>query len=136
MMRERLLRIFIIGAAALLIISVAKTVADWRGQTGKSREPRELPSVSLKDKLEDLGGEILGKTVKVLPGAQNISQISQEVEVEQAGEETEPIEEPVKDVQRQTEILIELIKKLPEDQMEAIKEQIYKEVCEGVLSKE
>ena len=136
MMRERLLRIFIIGAAALLIISVAKTVADWRGQTRESREPRELPSVSLKDKLEDLGGEILGKTVKVLPGGQNISQISQEVETEQTGEETEPIEEPVKDVQRQTEILIELIKKLPEDQMEAIKEQIYKEVCEGVLSKE
>ena len=122
-MRDRLTRIFLLGLAALLIIALAKGLADWQGQQRVAGESVSLPQVSVKEKLEDLGEDILEKAIKILPGAPDL-------EIDQ---EAEPIEEPVKNVQQQTEVLIETIKKLPEDQIEAIKKQIYKEFCEGVL---
>jgi len=128
-MRERLTRIFLLGLAALLIIALAKGLADWQAQSKVAGESVSLPQVSVKEKLEDLGEDILGKAVKFLPGAPDL-------EVDQVSQETEPIEEPVKNVQQQTQTLIEAIKKLPEDQLEAIKKQIQKEFCEGALNGE
>lgn len=125
-MRDRLTRIFLLGLAALLIIALAKGLADWQGQQRVAGESVSLPQVSVKEKLEDLGEDILGKTVEFLPGAPDLG-------VDQADQETEPIEEPVKNVQQQTQTLIEAIKKLPEDQVEAIKKQLYKEICEPLL---
>lgn len=125
-MRERLTRIFLLGLAAFLIIALAKGLADWQGQQRVAGESVSLPQVSVKEKLEDLGEDILGKTVEFLPGAPDLG-------VDQADQETEPIEEPVENVQQQTQALIEAIKKLPEDQIEAIKKQIYEEFCEGAL---
>ena len=125
-MRERLTRIFLLGLAALLIIAFAKGLADWQGQQKVAGESVNLPQISVKEKLEELGGDILGKAVKLLPGAPDLG-------VNQVDQETEPIEEPVKNVQQQTQTLIEAIKKLPQDQLEATKKQIQKEFCEGVL---
>jgi len=125
-MRDRLTRIFLLGLAAFLIIALAKGLADWQGQQRVAGESVSLPQVSVKEKLEDLGEDILGKTVEFLPGAPDLG-------VDQADQETEPIEEPVENVQQQTQALIEAIKKLPEDQIEAIKKQIYEEFCEGAL---
>ena len=45
----------------------------------------------------------------------------------------EPIMEPAQNIQEQTQALIESIKRLPEDQIEAIRKQVYKEVCDGLL---
>jgi len=125
-MRERLTRIFLLGLAALLIIAFAKGLADWQAQSKVAGESVSLPQASIKEKIEDLGEKVLGKAIRVLPGAPDLG----------VDQETEPIEEPVKNVQQQTQTLIEAIKKLPEDQLEAIKKQIQKEFCEGALNEE
>ena len=135
-MRERLTRIFIIVIVALVIISLAKAVADWQNQSKVAGESTSLPQLPIKEKIEDLGEKILGKTIKVLPGApklEEVDQVNQDNQVNREAQETEPIEEPVKNVQQQTQVLIEAIKKLPEDQVEAIKKQLYKEFCEVLL---
>jgi len=92
-------------------------------------ESVSLPQVPIKEKVEDLGERVLGEAVKILPGAPDLG-------ADQDNQETEPIEEPVKNIEEQTQVLIEAIKKLPEDQIEAIKKQLYQEICEGVLSEE
>lgn len=126
-MKERLTRVFLLGLAALVIIALASAVANWQTQQKVAGESTGLPQLPIKEKIENLGEEVLGRAIKALPGA---PEITTEEEVVQ---ETEPIEEPVKNVQEQTQTLIEAIKKLPEDQVEAIKKQLYKEFCEGIL---
>lgn len=127
-MKERLTRIFFLGIAALLIIALAKGLADWQAQSKVTGESTGLPQVSIKEKVEDFGEKVLGRAIKALPGAPELP-----TEEDEVVQETEPIEEPVKNVQEQTQTLIEAIKKLPEDQLEAIKKQLYQEICEGVL---
>lgn len=122
-MRERLTRIFLLGLAALLIIALAKGLADWQSQTKVAGGSTSLPQLPIKEKIENLGEKVLGKAIRLLPGAPDL----------EIGQETEPIEEPVNNIQQQTEALIEAIKKLPQDQLEATKKQIYKEFCEGAL---
>lgn len=132
-MRERLTRILIIIIVALLIISLAKVLTDWQSKQKVAGESLKVPTAPVKEKIEDLGEDILGKAVEVLPGAPRMEKVDQDNQVNQ---ETEPIEEPVKNVEKQTEILIETIKELPQEQVEAIKKQIYKEFCEGLLGEE
>lgn len=122
-MRERLTRIFLLGLAALLTIALAKGLADWQTQSKVAGESTGLPHLPIKEKIEDFGEKVLGKAIKILPGAPDL-------EIDQ---EAEPIEEPVKNIHEQTESLIEAIKKLPQDQLEATKKQLYKEFCEGAL---
>lgn len=117
----------------MLIAGVAKTLA---GRQGSSLA---LPHFPIGESLENLGEKVLGKAVQILPGAPDLGETVQEKEEGQvAGEadEVEPIKEPAENVQKQTEILIETIKELPQDQLEAIKKQIYKEICEGLLKEE
>lgn len=116
----------------MLIAGVAKALA---GRQGSSLA---LPHFPIGENLENFGEKVLGKAVKMLPGAPNLGEATQEEEGQVAGEadEVEPIKEPAENVQKQTEILIEAIKELPQDQIEAIKKQIYKEMCEGLLKEE
>ena len=129
-MRERLVRLLIIGAVALLVLVLARSLTSQGKQTEINNSPINLPEIPIKEKLEELGGTILGKTVDLLPGTPKFEEAEGEIQ------ETEPIEEPVKNVQLQTDSLIEAIKKLPQDQLKAVKEQIRKEVCEEVLMEE
>jgi hypothetical protein len=129
-MRERLVRLLIIGAAALLVLVLARSLTGRGEEVKVNNSPVSLPEIPIKEKLEKLGGTILGKTVDLLPGTPTLE------EGEEESEEAEPIEEPVKNIQLQTDSLIEAIKELPQDQLEAIKEQICKEVCEEILMEE
>jgi len=128
-MKERLTRILLLGLAALLIIALVKGLVDWQNQSKVVGESISMPQLPIKEKIEDLGEEILGETIKILPGAPDL-------EISQSDQETEPIEQPIENVQQQTEALIEAIKKLPQDQLKATKKQIYEEFCEGALHEE
>jgi len=108
-------------------IGLVKVLVGMMGETKISSGPVNLTGMPVKERLEEVGGEILGKAVGILPG------VPGETETKKETQETEPIEEPAQNVQNQTQILIEAIKKLPEDQLEAIKKQLYQEICEGVL---
>ena len=122
---ERLKRVFLLIIVALVAIGLVKVSVGMMGETKISSGPVNLTEMPVKERLEEMGGEILGKAVEILPDMPGETKVETKT--------PEPIEEPVQNVQNQTQILIEAIKKLPEDQLEAIKKQLYQEVCEGVL---
>ncbi|MCJ7792799.1 MAG: hypothetical protein MUP45_02380 [Candidatus Marinimicrobia bacterium] len=124
---ERLKRVFLVVIVALVAVGLVKVLVGMMGETKISSGTANLAEMPVKEKLEEVGGEILGKAVSLLPG------VPGETETKEETQATEPIEEPAQNVQNQTQILIEAIKKLPEDQLEAIKKQLYQEICEGVL---
>ena len=46
---------------------------------------------------------------------------------------SEPVAEPVASIQKQGEQLIEAVRGLPEDQLRAVRKQLYQELCENLL---
>lgn len=120
MWRDRLIRFFIIILVVALVAGVVQNLAT------KQQEASSFSIQPVKKKVEDFGEQILGEAVKRLPKAPDF-------ENEQSTQEGEPISQPVQNVQNQTQVLVESIKKLPQDQIEAIKKQIYKEFCEKLL---
>jgi len=122
MWRERLIRFLLVSLGAVLIMGAAKTFADWRAKQSPGGG-WQLPKVSM-EKLPSKN--VLGTAKEKILGRKK----------EQVVQETEPIAEPTENIQKQTQTLIESIKKLPEDQIEAIKKQILKEICEPLLVEE
>ena len=146
-MQNRLVRLLLAGLAGAVVIFGFKALS---GGGAKSI----LKPVG--EKIEDIGESILGAAVKVLPNPPVFEDVKDETsdgKVLNADdkEDTEPIEEPVKNIEKQTEIImleenytspakwrsiIEQIKNLPKDQVDAIKKQIYKEMCEVLEGEE
>lgn len=121
--KERIIRLLIIIASAVVVLGGFKWIVT---QKQKKPEVFSLSTEPIKKKLEDAGEKILGEAVKHLPQASNLKEVNQEDQ----SEEVEPIREPAENIQSQTQELIESIKRLPQDQVEAIKRQIFKELCE------
>lgn len=150
-MRERLKRLVIIALVALLTVGLAKAFSDWQKKQSARGESLTAP---IKKKVENLGDKILGEIIGVLPGApdlektMSVGQTNQarpdsarqagevQGEQDQTNSEAEPINQPAQTIQKQTEALIETIKELPQDQIEAIKKQIYKDFCERLVQGE
>lgn len=139
-MKERITRLAIIVLVVFLVVGAAKAFSDWQGKQATSGQSISSP---IKKKIEGLGEEILGKAVEVLPGAPDLEEVISENQTGQVqGEQdevvssSEPIQEPVQNIQKQTEVLVETIKELPQGQIEAIKKQIYKDFCEKLIQEE
>ena len=132
-MQNRLVRLLLIGLAGAIVIFGFKALSG-AGSAKSILKP-------IGEKIENIGENILGTAVKILPSPPVFEDVKDETsdgEVLNADdkEDTEPIEEPVKNIEKQTEIIIEQIKNLPKDQVEAIKKQIYKEMCEVLEGEE
>lgn len=120
-----MIRFFLVGLGALLLLGAAKTFADWRTKQAPIGESLNLPELSI-EKLQS--EDILGTASQAI--------LERRKQADQDNQEAEPIAEPVENVQEQTETLIETIKQLPQDQVEAIKKQIYKDICEELMGEE
>jgi len=114
---ERIKRIVIIAVAALLVA--------WGGKSLIAR-PSPLPLVD--QFLSDTTSKVLGLAVGKLSNAK----ITPEKVIPLANE-SEPINQPITNIQTQTQQLIDSIKKLPEDQIEAVKKQVVKDFCQKFL---
>lgn len=114
---ERIKRIVIITIVALLVA--------WGGKSLIAR-PSPLPLVD--QFLSDATSKVLGLAVGKLSGAKKTPK-----EMIPLANESEPINQPVVNIQTQTQQLIESIKKLPEDQIEAVKKQVVKDFCQKFL---
>ena len=124
-MKQRLTRLLLVIISGVIVVAGARLIVDRRQknpQAGGLLDP-------IKEKLEEAGENILGEAIKNLPKAPDLDEVIEDGDAESDGEQVEPIEKPVKNVQDQTQELIEMIKDLPQDQIEAIKEQVYKEIC-------
>ena len=116
---ERLKRLVLLGIGAALLLVLIQSLVSWQQKNAALGIKISLP------KFEGSQENILGAVSKIL---------GKKVDSEEL--EGEPIAEPVKSIESQTQALIESVKKLPEDQLEAIKVQLFKEFCESLLEKE
>lgn len=127
MWRERLIRFLLVGLGAVVVLGAVKTFADWRAKQPLVGEKLNLPELSIEEIRSE---DVLGTARQAILGRKKqVDQVNQE------DQETDSIAEPTEKVQKQTKDLIETIKQLPQDQVEAIKKQIYKEFCEQLLEK-
>lgn len=109
---ERFFRLLILIGVGFLVVAVAKNFAR---QSGASLS---LPKFNLP-KLSDQDGS----------PKEILNQVLSEVDLGEKVQD-EPIAEPVEGIQDQTQSLIESLKQLPQDQLEAVKEQVYQEICQ------
>lgn len=122
----------VIFLAALLAPSLVQKNSD-QSNLGSSL------NLLLKNKIETLGEGVLGTAAKHLPAAPGTEEIEinvQEQKGSEDGQSVEPIREPSEKIKGQTEDLVEMIKNLPQDQVEAIKKQIYQDFCQSLLGGE
>lgn len=116
---ERLKRILLVVAAGVFLLLASKALADWQATKAAKGESLKLPSVTAK--LEEVGAGVLGKAVEVLPGSPQLP-AAPTVQAE-----------TTKVVEKQTSEIIEIIKQLPQSQLDQIKKQIFKNFCREVL---
>jgi len=121
MWEERLKRILIIIGVAGLVLLAGKVFADWQTKKKVAGESIGLPSEVVTNKIEEIGEDILGKAVEVLPG------------VEKETQETTTPTQTTKLIETQTKEIIEIIKQLPQEQVDQLKKQVFKDFCQEVL---
>ena len=125
---ERIKRLLIIITVALLVAWGAKSAIGWQAKQKAQGKVVSL-TASVDQFLTDMTGKVLGLAVSKLTGNKSVK----DKLVPSTILEGEPISQPVENVQTQTQQLIESIKKLPEDQIEAVKKQIIKDFCQKFL---
>ncbi len=125
---ERIKRLLIIITVALLVMWGAKSLINRQAKQKAQGKVVSL-TASVDQFLTDMTGKVLGLAVSKLTGNKSIK----DKVIPATILEGEPISEPVENVQTQTQQLIESIKKLPEDQITAVKKQIMKDFCQKFL---
>ena len=128
MWKDRLKRLTVLLLVAVLVFFAGKVFADWQGKKKAQGEVLSLPTAEIGEKISDLGEQILGKTVQVLPGN---SVLKEKIITEKESTNTET--EKVEKVEIKTQEIIEIIKELPAEQLENIKKQIFKDFCQKML---
>lgn len=130
MWKARLIRISLLSIACLLVFGGVKAFATWR-QTHpgglQDLKLQSLPNFPIEEKVK--GIEIQNIT-DVFQG--NKKQDQKQQEAITPTPEVKGVEAPVQNVQNQTQNLIESIKTLPEDQLNAIKQELFKGICEDI----
>jgi methyl coenzyme M reductase alpha subunit len=122
MWQERIKRILIIIGVASLVLLGGQAFARWQAKQSQAGESVELPTQTITSKIEEIGEDILGKAVEVLPGVEKETQ-----------ETTTTPTETTKLIETQTKEIIEIIKQLPQEQVDQIKKQIFKDFCQEVM---
>jgi len=126
--KDRLKRLLMVLLIIGFLAGGVKVFADWQGKKKAQGEALSLPTAKIGEKISDLGEQILGKTVQVLPGN---SVLKEKIITEKESTNTET--EKVEKVEIKTQEIIEIIKELPAEQLENIKKQIFKDFCQKML---
>lgn len=114
-------------AAGVFLMLAGKVFVDWQATKKVKGESTNLPAQAVVDKLEEAGQNVLGKVVEILPGTPLPT--GQEGQVKEKVTE----KETTKIIETQTKEMIEIIKQLPQSQLDQIKKQIFKDFCQEVL---
>lgn len=126
---ERLKRILLVAGGAVIVLLAAKGFSDWQAAKTVKGESIELPTQLVVDKLEEVGQEVLGKAIEVLPGAPLPTRPADQAKEKVTEKETTKI------IETQTKEIMEIIKQLPQSQVDQIKKQVFKDFCQEVLGK-
>ncbi|MBM3205307.1 hypothetical protein FJZ41_00445 [Candidatus Shapirobacteria bacterium] len=137
MAKDRLKRILIVLFIVIFLLLGAKVFTDWQNKKKVAGESTGLPELNLGQKIGDLGDQVLGKAVEILPGGEALKE--KVMNKQQSAVESQPLSETtdegekVEKVEIKTQEIIEIIKELPADQLENIKKQIFKDFCQNIL---
>lgn len=138
MWKDRLKRIMILLLVAVLFFFAGKVFANWLTKNKVAGASISLPTQQIGEKIADLGEQVLGKAIEVLPGNSALKQkiiIKKESSPEenqtatQGNAETEKVEK----VEIKTQEIIEIIKELPAAELDNIKKQVFKDFCQKVM---
>ncbi|MGB9706639.1 MAG: hypothetical protein ACPLXP_00995 [Microgenomates group bacterium] len=132
MWKERLKRILIIAVVGGLTAWGATAFVKWREAKKVAGESIKLPTEVVTEKIEELGEQVLGKAVDILPESEKIKEKEKVVEKEATKTEVQTTE-TTKVLETQTKEIIEILKQLPEEQLKQIKKQIFKDFCEEIM---
>ena len=138
MWKDRLKRILIILLVAALVAGGIKVFTDWQKKQKARGQVISLPTQQIGEKISDLGEQILGKAAEVLPGGGALKEklengSSPTPSSNQNNSQTSTENEKVVKVETKTQEIIEIIKELPAEQLEAIKKQVFKDFCQKIL---
>ena len=135
--KDRLKRILIIALVAILVFVGAKIFTNWQEKKKAQGEVISLPTIGIGEKIGDLGDQILGKAIEILPGSKELKEkVVSNKESSPDQTETTTQTEKVERVEIKTQEIIEIIKELPAEQMENIKKQVFKDFCQKILEEE
>jgi hypothetical protein len=123
MWRERLKRIALVASVGVFLLLTGKILAD--------RQVEIHPEL-ITGKIEKIGEEVLGRAVEILPGASSSSLKEKTIESAPAATPASAGKTD-KIMETQTKEIIEMIKRLPQDQFQQIKKQIFKDLCQELL---
>jgi len=132
MWKKRLKRIVIVFIIGELTFWGVGAFAKWREKRKVAGGSIKIPTEEVVGKIGDLGEEVLGKAVEVLPGGEKIKKTEKVVENKTTKIEIQP-EEATKVLESQTKEIVEILKQLPEDQLKQIKKQIFKDFCQEIM---
>lgn len=124
---ERIKRIIILVLAGGIIFSLfPKVFSDW--QRAKKEKSVSLPTGEIKGKVEDWGEKILGEAIKIIPENSSLKEKFSQLNKNEQDSSLKEVE-----VKIETEKIIEILKQLPQEQLEEIKKAVFKELCREVL---
>ena len=123
MWRERFKRLLIILGVAILVAVAGKVFADWQAAKNVRGEAIQLPTDLFAQKVEEIGGQVLGQALKIIPGSGNIQIPVAEPKTTEAS----------RIIEGQVSEIIEIVRQLPQDQLNQLKKQVFKDFCQEVL---
>jgi hypothetical protein len=133
--KERLKRIIVLLLVAVFFFFAGKVFANWFNKKKAVSASLGLSTQQIENKISDLGEQVLGKAIGVIPGGNNLKEklmptltptpLSSQTVTETT---TQTIE-----VETKTQEIIQIIKELPAAELDNIKKQVFKDFCQKVM---
>lgn len=132
--KDRLKRLLIVLLIAGFLLIGGKVFADWQTKKKASGQDSSFSVGKIGEKISDLGENVLGKAVEVLPVNKELKE--KVVSVESLPSDNNSSDQNITQTEKveiKTQEIIEIIKELPAEQLENIKKQVFKDFCQSIL---
>lgn len=126
--KERLKRLLVVIVAATVTYLAASVILGKIGKVGGTMKLPDFSTTKVGELAKSLGGMVLGKASGILP-----NRLTENSSATDSASQTQIETSPEKIIQEETKKIIEIIKKLPEEQIKKIKKQVFQSFCDEVL---
>jgi len=140
MAKDRLKRLLIVLLITVFFLIGGKVFADWQNKRKASGQPISLPLKDISVQINNLGEEVLGNAISIIPGSSDLKEkilekptptVAKESPSSSGQEGSQTI--VTKETVSNTEVIIQMLKDLPAEQLDKIKKQVFKDFCQQIL---
>ena len=133
--KERLKRLFILLLVAVFFFFAGKVFANWLDKKKVAGASISLPIQQIGSKISDLGEQVLGKAIQILPGGNNLKEklIPTSTPTLLPSQTTTGTATQTIEVETKTQEIIQIIKELPAAELDNLKKQVFKDFCQKVM---